>query len=366
MVKKRDSGIELLRIIAILMVIGIHVFLYGNYYEAAEAVGGIVGASAVLVRMLLRPAVNIFVMITGYFMVRAKFDLRKSYKRVLRVYLSVYFYSVVLSLLTLIAGPEHYTVDGVTTPVHIIILKMLFPVLAQNWYFLSDYILLALFAPFVNIILQNISKKHYQILIALSSALMSLWFVLADIKIMEEVVRTYGFKDLADGKNLFSFIYLYIIGGYIRLYVKKNEHVRYRYLLIVFACVLVNWVLATKLQRQLGFNDVALRYTNPLVILMAVYMLMFFKDLNFYSHFVNLLASATLGVYAIHEFKYVRLAIWNKFNFLKIDCSNLLLNIMYIISIILIIFVVCTLIELLRQRLFLMCERMIKNKEGRS
>lgn len=360
MAGKRDSGIELLRIIAILMVIGVHAFLYGNYFEAAKEQGGLVSVSAWLLRLAFRPAVNIFVIITGYFMVRTRFNLRRAYKRVFSMYMVVYFYSVVLSLITLLAGAEYYTVNGVQTPVHVIIIKMLLPVLSQNWYYISDYILLCLFAPFVNITLQSITKRQYQVLLALCSVVMSLWFVLAETKPLEDVIRTYGYSDIFNGKNVFSFIFIYIIGGYIGLHVKKNDTVKYRYLAVVLLCLAVNFVLATKLDKLLGFRDVAISYTNPLIILMAVFMLMFFKDLHFYSRIVNRLASATLGIYAIHEFKYVRMAIWNVFDFRKIDNSNLFLNMVNVVGVIIIIFIVCAAAELLRQRLFAAVKRKVR------
>ncbi len=352
MEKERESGIELLRIIAILMVIGVHAFLYGNYFETARNCGGIVSSSAWLLRLMFRPAVNIFIIITGYFMSREPLNLKRSYKRVIHIYASVYFYSVVLSLITLLAGPDFYTVDGVTTPVHIIVMKMFFPVLSQNWYYVSDYIFLCMFAPFVNVVLQNITRRQYQVLIVVSSLVMSLWYVLEDIVILEDVIRTYGYDGISDGKNVFSFIYIYILGGYIRMYVKKNEHVRVRYLMVVILCLLLNYVLATRFDDILGMEDIIISYSNPLIILMAVFMLIFFKDMHFHNHFINVLASATLGVYAIHEFKYVRYAIWSVFDFGKMDCSHLLKNLISIAGVILIIFLLCTGIELLRKRLF--------------
>lgn len=359
--KKRDSGIELLRIIAILMVIGVHTFLYGNFYEEAKSVGGIVYIFATFLRIMVRPAVNIFVMITGYFMVRQKFDLKKAYKRVFNIYISIFFYSVILSLITLALGKDFYTINGVTTPIYIIVLKMLFPVLAQNWYFISDYIFLCLFAPFVNIVLQKITKKEYQVLLVISSIVMSVWFMLGDINLMDQVVRTYGYGDMEDGKNVFSFIYIYIIGGYINLHVKKQEHVRYRYLMFFVICLIANCILATKLE-VIEFADIASRYTNAFVILMAVFLLMFFKDLHFYNKTVNTVASATLGVYAIHEFSYIREFIWSKFNFSKINCTNLFLDMVYIVGVIMTIFFICTLIEIMRQKLFRFIKQNLKGK----
>ena len=63
-------------------------------------------------------------------------------------------------------------------------------------------------------------------------------------------------------------------------------------------------------------------------------------------------ASTTIGIYALHEFKFNRQWIWNVFNFEKYDCSNLGVNIARIVVIMLLIFLVCSLIELVRQQLF--------------
>ena len=80
--KERDSGIELLRIFAILMVIGVHAFSYGGFFSAAQQIGGHVASTALLMKLATRPAVNIFVMITGFFMVHVPFDPKKNLRRV--------------------------------------------------------------------------------------------------------------------------------------------------------------------------------------------------------------------------------------------------------------------------------------------
>ena len=156
--RKRDSGVELLRIMAMMMVIGLHAFNFGNYYEQANMVGGFVRLSSIGIRVLFIPAVDIFILISGYFMVKMRFDIKNAYKRVFRIYTVVLFYSVVLSLLSLVLGPKYHTINGNTDPVSIIIARMLLPVMSQTWYFLSHYIILCLLAPFVNIILQNIKS----------------------------------------------------------------------------------------------------------------------------------------------------------------------------------------------------------------
>ncbi|MBO5387134.1 MAG: acyltransferase family protein, partial [Lachnospiraceae bacterium] len=82
--KTRDSGIELLRIIAVFMVIGVHLFAYSHYKNQSIEIGGIVESMSFGIRVLFMPCVNIFVIITGYFMVKMKFNLERAYKRVFK------------------------------------------------------------------------------------------------------------------------------------------------------------------------------------------------------------------------------------------------------------------------------------------
>ena len=352
MKKERDSGIELLRIFAILMVIGVHTFLYGSYYDCALDEGGMVAESAKYFRLYFRPAVNIFVIITGYFMARSAFDLKKSYKRVFSTYLVIYFYSIVLSLLTLRLGPAYYTIDGEVTSVWEIVLSMFFPMFSQQWYFLTDYILMCLLGPFVNIILQNITKKQFQWLLVLLTIILSIWMNISSIEMVEDVFRNYGYEDIVEGKNLFSFLYVYMIGGYIGMHVEVKKRPKIRYLLGIFLFTWMNYMVLVKFGDLINYDDISKYYSNPFVVLSSVCALMFFKDLHFHSRIINMFASTTIGIYALHEFKFNRQWIWNVFNFEKYDCSNLGVNIARIVVIMLLIFLVCSLIELVRQQLF--------------
>ena len=49
--RERDSGMELLRIFAMLLVICVHMFSYGGFYTAAKAVGGHVHSTALLMKL---------------------------------------------------------------------------------------------------------------------------------------------------------------------------------------------------------------------------------------------------------------------------------------------------------------------------
>jgi len=348
MKRERDSGIELLRIFAMLMVIGVHTFLYGDYFEEACKYEGAIYRSAQFMKLFFRPAVDTYVIITGYFMVHTAFNLKKSYKRLLSMYGIIYFYSVVLGIIFFVARASF---DSKFSDFSVF-WKMFFPLTAQNWYFLTDYILLCLFAPFINIILQNITKRDYKVLIILLTLVMSVWLSLANIKPLSGVVSDYGYGEIAEGKNVFSFIYIYILGGYAGMHSKAGKRPRIIYLAAAFFCIWIDYFIWINWEEVLDYSHVAISYANPLVILTAVFLLLFFKDLHFYSRIVNMLASTTIGIYALHEMEFMRNFIWEKLSFSKVDCSNLTLNILRIITILLAIFLTGAIIELVRQQVF--------------
>ena len=97
-------------------------------------------------------------------------------------------------------------------------------------------------------------------------------------------------------------------------------------------------------------------------MLTAVFALSFFKDLHFHSHFINMVAGTTIGIYALHELEYIRDFIWNKFNFREMDCSNLGINLARIVLVMLIIFLVGVTIELNRQFLIRGIGKIVKGR----
>jgi hypothetical protein len=200
--------------------------------------------------------------------------------------------------------------------------------------------------------LQRISKKEYQILIFLTTFVVSVWMCLANIQPFSQVVSDYGYDGIVDGKNLFSFLYVYMLGGYIGMYMEKREKSCIIYLIGALLCVWVNYFIWTKYGKILDYDSVAISYANPFVVLNAVFLLLFFKDLHFYNPVINRISSTTIGIYALHELEYMRNFIWKKFSFEKIDCSDLGKNLLRIFSIMLLIFFTGAVIELLRQELF--------------
>ena len=352
MKKERESGIELLRIIAIFLVIGVHALYYGHFFDMAKAAGGHVFSSTLLFKFATRSAVNIFVMISGFFMVHSSFNVKKALKRTSDTYIKILFYSVVLTVIFLILGPKYCMYGNSVMPTVSMIGKGLFPITGQVWYFLSNYLFLCILSPFINLCVQKITKKEYALLLGVLTFIISIWMNIYSITPFKKWVLLFGYGDMTGGKNIFFFVYLYLIGGFIGRFQKKRERPNFLYLLLAGASLIINYLLYTRLNKSIGYREIAMNYTNLFVIIFAAAMLLFFKDLRFSSKAVNVIASTTIGAYAVPEFYFVRNIVWEIFDFRKYDFSNLWLNFIRLGLAIFAVFAFGAVVDLLRQKLF--------------
>ena len=95
-ISNRKSNIELLRIIAIIMIIAHHYCLYGGWSK----VSGLSINNAILDFLVIggKIGVAIFVLISGYFGINSEFKIKKLINTVLQVL----FYSILFGLLNII------------------------------------------------------------------------------------------------------------------------------------------------------------------------------------------------------------------------------------------------------------------------
>ena len=147
--KVRNTSIELLRIIAMVMIIFHHFAVHGGFtFEEADV--SISHFWYYFIQMGGKIGVNIFVMISGFFLVESKDKQVFNFKRILKFWGQVFFYSV---LLTIIAWITSIGEVGIKE-----LIKMMFPLTFGTWWFASTYFVLYLIHPFLNRFLHSINK----------------------------------------------------------------------------------------------------------------------------------------------------------------------------------------------------------------
>lgn len=330
----RNSNIEFLRIVSMFLIVIHHLSVHGflisdSNWHSAPSVNQILGQFMMIGGKL---GVDIFVIITGYFLVNSSFKIEK----VLILDLQVWFYSFVIFAVLVLTKNIPFSI--------IKFIKAFFPIIYNQYWFATSYMLIYLFSPFLNRLIKSINKKKLSILIlmlmAVSSALPSL--IRADL----------------DNSPTLLFVLLYCIGAYIRLYgneidLKKSGLIlSWSGIIVALVSVLILdalgsyfkiWTLVNHAVHFLGGNSILL-----LIAATGIFMVVLTKKPR-YSSFINKCASASFGVYLIHDNGYFSPILWQKI----IDASMLLkqptiLFIIYSLVIVILIYVLSTAIDLLR------------------
>lgn len=340
---KRQSGIELLRIIIMFQIILLHLFDYGGLTEFGNHYGGLTNFALDGIWSLCRMPVDVFVLITGYFLVTSEYNLKKVFNRGKKVYLTMIFYSLLLAGIFFVINPSLITVPSV--------FKAFMPFFSKQWYFLSIYLIILFLSPFLNMMLQKLNKKQYLIFTGVVFTVMSVWSTLAYVDGLDKVFDIKKIVDPYMGKSLGGLLLLYFIGGYLRRFTKEHNKPQFKYLAMFFGFCIIDLMLHCFVP-QYG-NKVFGMFNNPLVIGEAVMIFLFFRDIHFYSPVINTIASTTLGIYAIHENQYIRNTLWNlNFESHPALAGNVPKSYFEVLLYCIAIFVVCCIIDLLRQKLF--------------
>lgn len=263
----RESNMELLRIIAMLMIIVLHYFGENRQPQA--------GTPNEIIYFIFRSlaicGVDVFVLLTGYFSLRQN---GIKVRKIFNLLLDVAFWEGLGFLLCVAFGMKAFGLKPM--------IRVMFPIIFGGRWFVKAYILLMLFVPFVNLVLRSIDKKAFQILLGIQLSLFCLW---------PSFLPNPPFDDY--GFNFIHFISLYMIAGYLRMYVKKFPP---KAACLAAYALCFGLVLTSKMMGW-GYEWA---YNSPFVIGEAVFLFLFFAQFRFDSSAVNCLASCAFGVFLIH------------------------------------------------------------------
>lgn len=325
--QERKSNLELLRIISMILII-LHHFGYNGNYNSSSLIGSFFIDFTILGGKI---GVAIFILITGYFMIENKWNVKK----LIKIILETVFYSIGIALVFQILGIAKMNARG--------IFHFLTPVIHDNYWFVTTYVLLYLFIPFINKMLKSLSKEEYK------------KFILLMIIIQYIIPRIFSIKIFLS--HLGTFILIYAIGAYIKMYpnayfenIKRNRKIALlSYLLLYFIVIVIDYL---KIKYNLFSERINTAYlvdiNSIMVLLISVHLFLWFLKLDIKQNkIINTIAKSTFGIYIIHEHAFIKELVWNDI-FEMINITKLWqLIILAIVSTIL-IFIICLVIDQIR------------------
>ena len=285
--KVRQSNMELLRIIAMFLIVLYHVCLYvlSKYEGQYPLIKSVYTLSHI--------GVILFVLISGYF------GIKSSISGLAKIYFSMVFYNVILYVCWIKIG--HNTVDKID------VVKLFLPFThSAPWlWFMKTYVMLYILSPLLNKARDFKSAKLLScvgggnILILTCLGVVLFWFGWLNHN-----------NDLYDGRNIIEFAFLYLLGAcyHDRVVITDENRLRYRRIFLwsyIVLCVVVGVVLYFVEGSLLDLTrNISHPYSSPIMIAMASLLFLLFTTFQFKSRFVNWAAGAVLAVYLVHENKY--------------------------------------------------------------
>lgn len=340
--RERNSNFEILRIASMFLIV-LHHFSVHGVANAGNFDRFLGGSANILMSELLaslgKVAVIVFVFISGFYLIKSKFKLQ----RIISLIWNIFFYSVIILIFS-------YVILGGNISVKDVIVSF-FPTTYGEYWFITDYVLLMVFTPFINKFMLENSKRgnqYYLFVLILVSSLLPTLFV----------------KSALSNNELLLFLLFYSIGAYVRLYVGNNDdkHLRkiakkYLYLgmLMIFGGIVVLNILAVLSKKtafvSLGMHLIAL--DSIFTLILAIGLFLYVVTLPpFTNRYINLIAKSALAVYIISDNPLIRSVIWQKIFHVRSLAYKLgsIQLMFYAICITSIIYIICTLIDILKTK----------------
>lgn len=272
---KRNSSIELLRIISMLLVLVVHANFLSlsepTHLETIET--PIISFTRYLIQSLSIVCVNVFILISGYFGIRA--NLKKISSLLYQVYFWIFFINFILNVFHL----EENKNTG----------EWISSFLLFDYWFIRAYIILYIISPLLNTFIINSSP-------------LKIYHFLLSFFILQTVYSFYRDSFFQIGYSPISFIGLYVLAGYIRLYPPKWSLLNIRldfalYALFAFLLSSIEFI-QNRFSILASFNHYG--YSHPIVIASSIFLFLAFTKMQFYNSVINSIGASSFAVYLLH------------------------------------------------------------------
>lgn len=288
---QRQSNMELLRIVSILLIVIFHcVYKSGFSFEPGFS------ANKLIVKtfwMFGELGVNLFILLSGYFMITSKFKWRK----LVLLLTEVSFYHLLITLFACRIGI--YQVEGIRN----IFLAFFFPITLNRYWFITAYIIVYLLSPYFNVFAHAMDQRIYK---------KFLFTVLFLYSLMPTVFGVFfnTTETLLYYNRLIWLIIMYFVGAYIRLYALSMIRSMKAAMMTSASAfgVMIGSILLIDHFNQffavLGTMEIAYFWppnTVPMVFLSLGVFGVFLHIKMPYNVVINRVASTTLGIYILHD-----------------------------------------------------------------
>ena len=280
--KQRNTSIEILRLVSMVLIVVHHLIGQGlgfQFYCGGGKYANVENWTPIIImESFCIVGVNLFLLISGYYSIKLR---TKSIIKFLFVVLGfVLFHVLVVPLYDTSITIKHS------------LRSILFFFSGNTAWFVKSYFILMLSTVIINPALEIISKR--QLLMVLC--------ILLYVNVYLGFFRLWDINE--NGYTVSHMIFMYIIGHALRkldvpdMFRRLHFFSGYVGFSMILAIVMI--VCLGKISGNIEFH--LLGYNNPLIILSSVSLFCCFSKFNFYSKNINFLLSGIFGIYLFHQY----------------------------------------------------------------
>lgn len=276
-------------------------------------------------------AVNVFVLISGYFSVEGKFRL----SRIIKFALQIFTYSILCNILALTVFKHSFSASD--------LFKAIIPLTTGQYWFASAFIVMMVCSPIINMTVRRLSARQMKILVGIIACLFSF---LPTIMPWSRLLLTAGY-------DYSWFVVLYIIGAFIRL----HKFTLKRPFAIYFGCsaaltfsrIIIGLTTKIAVGKTVGENTLY-AYSSTLVLLSSIALFIGFLQMKEgkVSQYFAPVGRLVFGAYIISDHNIIRNDLWRKLDLYNLQQNGMLLMIAGVAFVALMIVCVGTISELIR------------------
>lgn len=337
--QRRSSVFELVRILAMFMIVFEHCLLATALHDGpplsfVDNMGWFMEAFTIC-------AVNLFFLLTGYFLRDGNFKV----SRIAKIWLRAVFYSAGIYIIGVVTGIAQLDKS---------IIFSFLPVLYKQYWFIQTYIVLALIAPFVAKMLDRLEKIQHLILCII---------LLIFFSAHETVIPVSRTLDTTQGYGIIWGMTLLIMGNFIRkygrTYIKKIRSIVWIMMYAICACsiflsnyLIVKYNIAQGVTSRGNFYA----YNSLSVCAEGIFLFCFFVSMNernksCYSKIINWFSSSAIAIYLISAHPLLISFLWTNIFKMGGALTKPMLYLMLAVVMTIIVMLMCILLDKLLMKI---------------
>lgn len=279
-VKRRDSNMELLRMVAMFLIVILHLDIFLLEESPLFRDQPVSWFFVYFLKSLTIIGVNLFVMLSGWYGITFKWH------RFFGLWFQVFFF-VLTGLIS------NYIINGSTINLKVCI-YLLFQMDGNPYGFFQSYILLYIFSPVLNQFIKNADKTTITYFLCIFFLIQFIWGCIS-----------WGYVYFGNGFSALSYMGLYIFARFARVNQIESKLKGHQWIIMYILISLLSSIIAYHGHHHPYISNIAYSYASPLVIISAFSLLASFSKIKIKSNIVNWIAIHCFAIYLFHMNSYI-------------------------------------------------------------